>query len=138
MEENNALALTETIARLANITEALEQTLARTVAHIGAANENAGRIVATVESSREEELLRRLEEAEARIATLVTLSATHSAAGRKTLSTGTTSMLAKSGISLEHTGVAMEASAVDAALTSLSIEQRIAVKAELLRAGLLG
>jgi hypothetical protein len=32
----------------------------------------------------------------------------------------------------------MEAGAVDAALVSLSVEQRIAVKAQLMRAGLLG
>jgi hypothetical protein len=44
------------------------------------------------------------------------------------------SMLAKQGITVES----MEAGAIDAALSSLSIEQRIAVKAELLRVGLLG
>ena len=35
-------------------------------------------------------------------------------------------------------GVAVEAGALDAALTSLSVEQRIAVKAGLMRSGLLG
>ena len=43
-------------------------------------------------------------------------------------------MLAKQGVVLQS----MEAGALDGALSSLSIEQRIAVKAELLRAGLLG
>jgi hypothetical protein len=35
-------------------------------------------------------------------------------------------------------GVAVEAGALDAALRSLSLEQRIAVKSEMMRAGLLG
>jgi len=48
------------------------------------------------------------------------------------------SMLAKQGVALQSVGDSMEAGAIDAALSSLSIEQRIAVKAELLRAGLLG
>ena len=48
-------------------------------------------------------------------------------------------MLAKQGIAVEALGTGrMEAGSVDAALTSLSIEQRFAVKAELLRSGLLG
>jgi hypothetical protein len=42
-------------------------------------------------------------------------------------------LLAKQGVQLDS----LEAGAIDAALTSLSIEQRIAVKAQLLRAGLL-
>jgi len=44
------------------------------------------------------------------------------------------SMLAKQGVTVDP----MEAGAVDAALVSLSVEQRIAVKAQLMRAGLLG
>jgi len=134
MEETSTTALTETLARLTTATEALEHTIER----IAATHENAGRIVATVESVREEELMQRLEAAEAKIASLLAAASAHSAAGRKTLSAGTTTMLAKSGVVLDAGGVAMEASAVDAALTSLSIEQRIAVKAELLRSGLLG
>jgi len=45
-----------------------------------------------------------------------------------------TNLLTKQGVSAES----IEAGAVDAALTSLSVEQRIAVKAQLMRAGLLG
>jgi phage shock protein A len=53
---------------------------------------------------------------------------------RKTLPTAMTTLLAKQGVSFE--AASLEAGALDAALASLSIEQRIAVKAQLLRAGL--
>ena len=43
-------------------------------------------------------------------------------------------LLAKQGVALES----LEAGALDAALVSLSLEQRIAVKAQLLRAGVIG
>jgi hypothetical protein len=55
------------------------------------------------------------------------------ASGRKTLPTAMTSLLAKQGVTVDS----LEAGALDAALVSLSLEQRIAVKAQLLRAGLL-
>jgi hypothetical protein len=60
--------------------------------------------------------------------------------GRKTLPVGMASMLAKQGVTLElgASGASIEASALDGALSSLGIEQRIAVKSELRRAGLLG
>jgi len=136
------MELTETVGRLAAAAERLEQAMERMterqVTLAAEAQESVGRIVATVESAREEELTQRLEAAEAKITSLLAAASATATAGRKTLSAGTTTMLAKSGVVLEHGGVAMEASAVDAALTSLSIEQRIAVKAELLRSGLLG
>ena len=56
------------------------------------------------------------------------------AGSRKTLPTSTTTLLAKQGVSVDT----IEAGTLDAALASLSLEQRIAVKAQLLRAGLLG
>ncbi len=46
-----------------------------------------------------------------------------------------TTLLAKQGVTLE--AASLEAGALDAALSSLSLEQRIAVKSQLLRAGLL-
>lgn len=97
------------------------------------AEQGVGRIVATVESAREAELERKLAAAEARIAELTASAAVAEPAGRKTLSAGMTAMLSKQGVAVEG----LEAGAVDAALGSLSIEQRIAVKSELLRAGLL-
>ncbi len=52
---------------------------------------------------------------------------------RKTLPTQMTTLLAKQGVTVDS----VEAGALDQALTPLSIEQRIAVKAQLLRAGML-
>ena len=139
MKESNMVDWTETMQRLDAVAAAMEQTAARIaeqqVALAAEAQESVGRIVATVdhpeEPAREAELERRLEEAEARIAELTAVAAP---ARRKTLPSGMASMLAKQGVTVES----MEAGALDGALSSLSIEQRIAVKAELLRAGLLG
>lgn len=111
-----------------------------------------GRIVATVEARRETELETKLAAAEARIAELEAATesgapsklrlggsaATEHASGRKTLPSSMTTLLAKQGVASESLETAsLEAGAVDAALASLSLEQRIAVKAQLLRAGLL-
>jgi hypothetical protein len=93
------------------------------------AEASIGRIVATV--GREAELEAKLAAAEAQIAELMAAAVTN---GRKTVPVSVTNMLSKQGVSMES----IEAGAVDAALTSLSVEQRIAVKAQLMRAGLLG
>jgi hypothetical protein len=95
-----------------------------------------GLIVATVESEREVELERLLAEAEATIVQLRASAIAQPATGRKTVSTAMTNLLAKQGLAGESIAK-MEAGALDAALASLSIEQRIAVKSELLRAGIL-
>ena len=102
------------------------------------AEQHVGRIVATVETAREADLERRLVEAEAKI-TELTASAAQQSTGRKTLPTGMASMLAKQGVMLElgASGASVEVGALDVALSSLGIEQRIAVKSELRRAGLL-
>ncbi len=55
-------------------------------------------------------------------------------ARRKTLSSATLALLAKSGA---DDGQTIEGGALEQALRSLSVEQRIAVKAEMARAGLL-
>lgn len=94
------------------------------------------KIVAEVEpgfSERELELERRLAQAEQQIAELRAQDS-KSASARKTLPATTTQLLAKQGITSAES---IEASALDAALTGLSLEQRIAVKAQLLRAGAL-
>ena len=80
-------------------------------------------------SVREAELEERLAEAEATITSL--RAEAGKAAGRKTSAGGVGSLVARE-------GVAVEAGALDAALRSLSLEQRIAVKSEMMRAGLLG
>jgi hypothetical protein len=144
MEDNNVVDLLEATERLEAVTEALELAASRLaerqVALAAEAQEQVGRIVATVESAREAELERRLAEAEARIVELTAGAAGHAVAGRKTIPTGMVAMLAKQGINLEMgaVGSSIEAGTLDGALSSLSIEQRIAVKAELRRAGLLG
>jgi hypothetical protein len=136
MEENKVMDLVETTERLEAVAAALEAAAERIaeqqMAMAAEAQEVVGRITATVESAREAELERRLAEAEARVAQLMAAAESHSA-GRKTLPVGMATMLAKSGVSVDS----MEAGAIDGALASLSIEQRIAVKAELMRAGLL-
>ena len=149
MRENNVVDLMEATERLEAVAEALETAAERLserqVALVAEAQEHVGRIVATVETAREAELERRLAEAEARIVTLTAAAAASApqpaqGAGRKTLGAGLTSMLAKQGVALDlgAAGTPVEAGALDAALGSLSIEQRIAVKAEMRRAGLLG
>jgi len=117
-------ALQEGLERM----HAAAATMERTAELMAQAGE-AQRIVATADTSREQELERKLE------AEMRAQSGAPAAAARKTLPAATTQLLAKQGLS---TLDSIEAGALDAALTGLSIEQRVAVKAQLLRAGLLG
>jgi len=129
--------LESTVERLAAAAGLLEQAIERFAQRQSeVAEASINRIVATVEGRREAELEEKLAAAEARIAELkaaasVPSTVTH---GRKTLPVAMVNLLAKQGVSVDS----MEAGAVDAALVSLSVEQRIAVKAQLMRAGLLG
>jgi hypothetical protein len=99
---------------------------------------DVAKIVAQVETGREAELARKLEAAEHELAELrAQLEARAEArpeakSARRTVPASTAQFLAKQGITtLEQ----VEAGALDAALTGLSLEQRLAVKAQLLRAG---
>ncbi len=98
------------------------------------------KISAAIESERpriEEELRQKLEAAEQQIAELKAQAAAPAAravSARQTIPSTTSQLLAKQGIS---TLDSVEAGALDAALNGLSIEQRIAVKSQLLRAGVL-
>lgn len=136
MEEMTASELQTAADRLMEAAAALERTVTRMaeqqVAIAAEAESQVSRIVATVETQREAELERKLAEAEAKIAELVA-SASSPATGRKTLPTSMATTLAKQGVVMDS----VEAGAIDGALVSLSIEQRIAVKSELMRAGLL-
>jgi hypothetical protein len=123
-------ALQEGLERM----NAAATTMERTAELMAQAGE-AQRIVATADTSREQELERKLEAAERQIAEMRAQSGAHAPAARKTLPAATTQLLAKQGLS---TLDSIEAGALDAALTGLSLEQRVAVKAQLLRAGLLG
>jgi formiminotetrahydrofolate cyclodeaminase len=148
MKERVMLEMTETMERLEAVAEALELAAERIAEQQAAlaveAQQSVGRIVATVETAREVELERRLAEAEARIAELTAAAAPQPvvtrSSGRVTLHAGTAAMLAKQGVTLDAGAgsASLEAAALDGALASLSIEQRIAVKSELMRAGLLG
>lgn len=139
METNTEL--TAMVERLAAAADLLEQTIARLNERQGAFEMNAeasiGRIVATVEAHREAELEEKLAVAERKIVELQAAAASVTSTvtnGRKTLPLAMTNLLPKQGVTVES----MEAGALDAALGSLSMEQRFAVKAQMLRAGLLG
>jgi len=129
--------LNATVERLAAAAEMLEK-----AAEILTAGQNdfreemqstVARIVATTETSEAfTELEAKLEAAVAEIAAL-RAEQTERVSARKTVPVATVNLLAKHGLAA---GAEVDASALDAALTSLSIEQRIAVKSQLLRAGL--
>ena len=134
-------------AAAAALERVAEQMAERQVALAAEAEQSVERIVATVEGQREAELAARLRIAEAKLAEaegrIAELSAAAAQAvvpaGRKTISAGVGQLLAKQGVSVDGLESGrMEAGSIDAALSSLSIEQRFAVKAELLRSGMLG
>ena len=139
METENIFAsLGESIDRLSSAASLLERTVAwleqREPITAGAVE----KMTAAVESQsellqRERVLLQKLEAAEQQIAEL-RAQGSRSAMARQTLAASTTQLLAKQGLS---TLDSIQAGALDAALTGLSLEQRIAVKAQLLRAGML-
>lgn len=94
----------------------------------------AEKIVAAVEQEpmrRELELEEKLKAAEARIVELQSQAA-RAASSRKTLPISVSQLLSKDGVSGTEQ---IEAAALDAALVGLSLEQRIAVKSQLMRAG---
>jgi hypothetical protein len=126
--------LMSTVERLTVAANAMEQALEKMAQRQHELQEaTIGRVIATVDVGLEE----RLAVAEAQIAELKATAGAGSASvtnGRKTLPVTMVNLLAKQGVSIDS----MEAGALDAALASLSLEQRIAVKAQLVRAGLLG
>ena len=116
MEAVEDLSVAGLAERLAAAADALEQAAAR-VAGV--------QVQASLErvSAREAELQNQLAEAQSTIAAM-------KAGGRKTI--------AASGTLLAKEGPGVDIGALDAAMTCLSLEQRIAVKAGLLRSGLIG
>jgi len=133
--------LGSTVERLAAAAGLLEQAVERLAQRQNDfaldAEASIGRIVATVEGRREAELEEKLAAAEAQIAELKAAASSVPVAvtyRRKTLPVAMVNLLAKQGVTVDS----IEAGALDAALVSLSLEQRIAVKAQLMRAGLLG
>jgi glycine cleavage system regulatory protein len=133
MENVSSVEIEATVERLAAAATLLEQAMQRLSDRQQQSELTIGRISATVEAALEE----RLAMAEAKIAQLeaeATATATTVVPnGRKTLPAGMANMLAKQGVTIDS----LDAGALDAALGSLSVEQRIAVKAQLIRAGML-
>lgn len=149
VEGQDLRAVLERMSAAAGLLErAVEELRAKPVTHLSAeAEASIERIVATAEAKREAELERKLEFVEAQLEALRASRAPTGETGarlggRRTLPGGMATLLAKQGVSTE----AVEAGAregglgggLDRALASLSVEQRIAVKAELLRSGLIG
>ena len=137
MDEHNAGGTAiDATERLQAATERLEKTVAWLEERQAAMTGDVARIVATVDATadmRQRELERKLEEAEQQIAELKAQAAS-ATTGRKTLPVATMQLLAKQGIGSVD---GLEAGSLDAALTGLSLEQRVAVKAQLIRAGAL-
>ncbi|HET8637839.1 MAG TPA: hypothetical protein VFL96_13405 [Acidobacteriaceae bacterium] len=122
--------------KLAAAASLLERMMERMEQREAEATGDVQKIVAEVDqeaavSERELELERRLARAEQQISEL-RAQESKGASARKTLPATTTQLLAKQGITSVES---MEAGALDAALAGLSLEQRIAVKSQLLRAG---
>jgi len=138
-------------AATAMLERAVEELRAKPLTQLSAeAEASIERIVASAEAKREAELERKLEFVEAQLeafrasrATTVEAGARpQEVAGRRTLPSGMLHLLAKQGVTAESIEAGAQDSSLhgglDRALCSLSIEQRIAVKSELLRAGLIG
>lgn len=129
MEEQEK-AITE---RLETATSLLERTLTWLEERQSALTGEVERISATVEQSRREtELTEKLASAEKELAELKAAGGpTVANPLRRTVPASTSEMLAKHGIG----DGPVDVRALDAALSGLSLEQRIAVKTQLLRAG---
>jgi septal ring factor EnvC (AmiA/AmiB activator) len=123
----------EIVERLEAAMTLLERTLGLLEERQGALSGEVERISATVEQSRREaELAEKLVVAERELADLKAGAAQNVLSPlRRTLPSTTSEMLAKHGIGEGPVDVRT----LDAALAGLSLEQRIAVKSQLLRAG---
>ncbi len=145
-------SLSASIARLSDAAGALEVTAARLEEREAMISGDVQKMTAAVETTggvarRELELERRLATAEQELANLAAQNASFQAMGaqltsvqqtgsavRKTLPSATVQLLAKQGIDALDT---LDRGTLDAALSGLSIEQRLAVKSQLLRSGAL-
>jgi hypothetical protein len=124
----------EIAERLEAATTSLEKTLSWLEERQGTLSGEVERISATVEQGRREaELAEKLATAERELAELKAAAAAPAALNplRRTVPAATSEMLAKHGIGEGPVDVRT----LDAALAGLSLEQRIAVKSQLLRAG---
>jgi predicted RNase H-like nuclease (RuvC/YqgF family) len=123
----------EMVERLEAATAQIEKTLQWLEERQGQLSGEVERITATVEQSRREtELAEKLAAVEQELTELKASAAQNTLNPlRRTVPATTAEMLAKHGIG----DGPVDVRALDAALTGLSLEQRIAVKTQLLRAG---
>jgi hypothetical protein len=136
-ETNNA-ATPDIAGKLAEATQAMADALHNINAQFDGLHAKIDRIVAAVEDDDvQEDAADATLQAQLANATKANkdLKAQAEKARRKTLSPLVTTLLAKEGVEGD---ALIEAPVVEKALSGLSIEQRIAVKAELARAGILG
>lgn len=140
MNEEVVQQLMATAERLATAAESLDRVLGRLDAQQEALHAKVDRIVASVdesthdqsESAGNRELQERVAELEKSNAEL---KAQASRMARKTLPPMVSAILAKSGS--DGGGEKIDRGVLDKTLQSLTVEQRIAVKAELARAGMI-
>jgi len=141
MNDEMMQQLVATAERLANAAETLDRVLGRLDGQQEALNAKVDRIVAAVEEhspgaevhgdDRTLKLENRVVELEK---ANTELKAQAARMARKTLSPLVTALLSKSGTAA---GDRLDSAVLDKTLQSLSVEQRIAVKAEMARAGMI-
>ncbi len=139
MDENTAELVTGA-ERLAAAADALEKVLARIEASQQDLHAKVDRIIATIEEQGATpsqvdagaEVKTRLAQLEQENAEL---KAQAGRLARKTLSPLVSGLLSKNGV--EESGASIDAGVLEKALSALSLEQRITVKAELARAGMI-
>jgi len=139
MEQSETLdQLAAAADRLANAAETLDRVLGKLDAQHEAMNAKVDRIVAAVEERGEDIHAGGSRELEHRVAELEKVNSDLKAQAarltRKTLSPFVSALLAKNNA---EPGDKLEAAALDKTLQTLSVEQRIAVKAEMARAGMI-
>ncbi len=136
MNEELTHQIIATAERLASAAESLEKAVGRLDAQQQALNAQVDRIVAAVEENETEsrrQLGARLAELERTNAELKAETTRHAAA-RKTLPPLVTALLAKTGIEGQEK---IDMATLDKALALLTVDQRIAVKAQMASAGLI-
>jgi septal ring factor EnvC (AmiA/AmiB activator) len=144
MNEEMTQQVVATAARLASAAETLDRVLGKLDAQQEALNAKVDRIVAAVEErpARVDDHGRsegdRPDQLEKRVAELekanTDLKAQAARMARKTLSPLVSALLGKGG---NEPGDRLDPAALDKTMQSLSVEQRIAVKAEMARAGMI-
>ena|SRR5579885_339570 len=140
MNEEMVQQLMATAERLAVAAESLDRVLGRLDEQQEALNAKVDRIVASVdegemEASGDDEATRELQKRVAELEKSNTeLKAQSARMARKTLPPMVSAILAKNG---EESGEKIDKGVLEKTLQSLSVEQRIAVKAELARAGMI-